>query len=157
MENNIIDTYLKKLGKTIKDARKFKKLSQMDLAFSMDMSMNTISLIESGKIAPKVDTLLKIAKVLNMDLKNLIPDTIETEDTVQKAWDSLQMHQQIFYKKHQYIVIGIIKSTAQMAKNDQANKYMVLLDMVQDNPEGITKGKIIWYNTFKNNYGDFEL
>lgn len=157
MENNIIDTFLKELGKKIKDARKFKKLSQMDLAYSMDMSMNTISLIETGKITPKIDTLLKITKVLNMDLKNLIPDTIETEDIVQETWDSIQMHQQIFYKKHQYIVIGIIKSTSQMAKNDQANKYMVLLDTIQDNPEGITKGKIIWYNTFKNNYGDFEL
>lgn len=156
MENSIY-IYLKRLGKAIKDARKSKGLTQMDLAFSMDMSMNTISYIELGKIAPKIDTLLKITKVLNMDLKELIPNSIETKDKIQDTWDSIQMHQQIFYKQHQYTVIGIIKSTSQMAKNDQNNKYMVLLDTIQDNPNGETKGKVIWYNTFKNNYGDFEL
>lgn len=149
--------YLRRLGKLIKDVRKSKGLTQMDLAFSMDMSMNTISYIELGKIAPKIDTLLKIAKVLNMDLKELIPNSIETKDKIQDAWDSIQMHQQIFYKQHQYTVIGIIKSTSQMAKNDQGNKYMVLLDTIQDNSDGETRGKVIWYNTFKNNYGDFEL
>ena len=43
----------------------------MDLAYSIGMSMNTISYIELGKIASKIDTLNKIANVLNVDVFEL--------------------------------------------------------------------------------------
>ena len=37
----------------------------------MDMSMNTISGIELGKISPKIDTLKKIAQKLDIDISEL--------------------------------------------------------------------------------------
>ena len=56
------------LGKRIREIRKQKNISQMDLAYSIGMSMNTVSYIELGKIAPKIDTLNKIANVLGVDI-----------------------------------------------------------------------------------------
>lgn len=47
------------LGNRIRELRKNKGVSQLELAYDMDMSMNTISGIELGKISPKIDTLKK--------------------------------------------------------------------------------------------------
>lgn len=58
----------KQVGKKIREIRKEKNFSQMDLAYSIGMSMNTISYIELGKISSKIDTLNKIANVLNVDI-----------------------------------------------------------------------------------------
>ena len=44
------------LGNRIRELRKNKGVSQLELAYDMDMSMNTISGIELGKISPKIDT-----------------------------------------------------------------------------------------------------
>ena len=58
----------KYIGERIREIRKNKHISQMELAFSIGMSMNTISYIESGKIASKIDTLNKIANELDVDV-----------------------------------------------------------------------------------------
>lgn len=60
-----------KLGERIRELRKIKGISQLELAYDMDMSMNTISGIELGKISPKIDTLKKIAQKLNIDIAEL--------------------------------------------------------------------------------------
>ena len=66
---NIVEEELQKyIGKRIREIRKNKHISQMELAFSIGMSMNTISYIESGKIASKIDTLNKIANELDVDV-----------------------------------------------------------------------------------------
>lgn len=59
------------LGNRIRELRKNKGVSQLELAYDMDMSMNTISGIELGKISPKIDTLKKIAQKLNIDIAEL--------------------------------------------------------------------------------------
>lgn len=60
-----------KLGNRIRELRKIKGISQLELAYDMDMSMNTISGIELGKISPKIDTLKKIAEKLNIGIGEL--------------------------------------------------------------------------------------
>lgn len=65
------DDFAIQLGSRIRELRKFKKISQLDLAYDMDMSMNTISGIELGKISPKIDTLKKIAQKLNVNISEL--------------------------------------------------------------------------------------
>lgn len=60
-----------KLGNRIRELRKIKGISQLELAYDMDMSMNTISGIELGKISPKIDTLKKIAEKLNVGIGEL--------------------------------------------------------------------------------------
>jgi len=65
------DDFAIKLGKRIRELRKIRGISQLELAFDMDMSMNTISGIELGKISPKIDTLKKIALKLNVNIGEL--------------------------------------------------------------------------------------
>lgn len=65
------DNFAILLGKRIRELRKTKGISQLDLAFDMDMSMNTISYIELGKISPKIETLQKIAEKLNISMAEL--------------------------------------------------------------------------------------
>lgn len=65
------DDFALQLGTRIRELRKLKGVSQLELAYDMDMSMNTISGIELGKISPKIDTLKKIAQKLEIDIAEL--------------------------------------------------------------------------------------
>ncbi|MDO5305894.1 MAG: helix-turn-helix transcriptional regulator [bacterium] len=62
---------LKKLGNSIKFARKSKGLSQEDLAELMSKSRNYIGMIERAEINIPVLTLFQIAKILEVDIKDL--------------------------------------------------------------------------------------
>ncbi len=68
-----------KLGNRIRELRKIKGVSQLELAYDMDMSMNTISGIELGKISPKIDTRKKIEEIANK-LKPYNKDFLELVD-----------------------------------------------------------------------------
>lgn len=62
-----------KIGLNIKQARVTKGISQDRLSKLADLSLNTISNIESAESAnPTIETLLKIAKSLNVPLEQLI-------------------------------------------------------------------------------------
>ena len=55
------------LGRTIKESRLIMGMSQTDLARNTGVDTKTISLIERGiRIKPNIDTLLKLADVLNI-------------------------------------------------------------------------------------------
>ncbi len=62
---------LKKFGKLIKIERIKNDFSQEKLAELLNVSMRTISLIESGKQHPKFFLVVKLSKVLNFDLNIL--------------------------------------------------------------------------------------
>ena len=77
------DNFAILLGKRIRELRKAKGISQLDLAFDMDMSMNTISYIELGKISPKIDTLQKIAEKLDISMVELFEfSEIQAQDKI---------------------------------------------------------------------------
>ena len=65
---------LKNLGLNIKSERIRKGLSQEELAEKCDISRNSISLIETGKINPTILKVLDIAKALNIDINVLLKD-----------------------------------------------------------------------------------
>ena len=65
----MIQKYLNKLGKNIKDIRKSKKLSQEKLAELVGKSRNYIGMIERGETNIPTITLLEIAKALNVHPK----------------------------------------------------------------------------------------
>lgn len=65
------DDFAIRLGSRIRELRKLKGISQLELVYDMDMSMNTISGIELGKISPKVETLMKIANKLDIDIAEI--------------------------------------------------------------------------------------
>ncbi|MBR2141199.1 MAG: helix-turn-helix transcriptional regulator [Rickettsiales bacterium] len=70
MKNEELQKYI---GEKIREIRRNKNISQLNLAFSVEMSMNTISYIENGKISPKIDTLNKIANELDVDICEFFP------------------------------------------------------------------------------------
>ena len=60
-----------KLGQNIKKYRKETGLTQQKLADKVDMGINFIGKIEVGFSKPSLDTVIKIAKTLNVKLSDL--------------------------------------------------------------------------------------
>lgn len=62
-----------KIGKNIKKLRLEKSISQDRLSKLADLSLNTVVTVESGTNPnPTIETLLRIAKALNVDVNDLI-------------------------------------------------------------------------------------
>ena len=96
------DDFAIKLGNRIRELRKIKGVSQLELAYDMDMSMNTISGIELGKISPKIETLRKIAEKLNVSMSELfefskiLPQDKITRKKIEEIANKLKPHDKEF-------------------------------------------------------------
>ena len=75
-ENNIMEdkNRLRNLGINIKSERLRRDISQEKLAELTNISRNSISLIETGKINPTILKVVDIANVLGVDLSALTRD-----------------------------------------------------------------------------------
>ncbi|WP_413998111.1 helix-turn-helix domain-containing protein [Flavobacterium sp. W1B] len=72
VENEEQNKVIVKLGLTIRKIREESTaFSQDKLALEVDLSENQIRRIEKGQTNPTIKTLLKIAKVLKVDIKDL--------------------------------------------------------------------------------------
>lgn len=58
----------------VKEFRKSKKLSQMELAKQIGVARQTINLIENDKYNPSLELCLKLARALGTDLNSLFWD-----------------------------------------------------------------------------------
>ena len=67
-----IDNELTILGKRIKGLRKERKLTLENLCYKNGLEPSTLSRIEKGCVEAKYLTLVKIAKSLDMKLKDLL-------------------------------------------------------------------------------------
>lgn len=76
-ENIIMDIKdrLLNLGINIKSERLRRGLSQEELAEKCDISRNSVSLIETGKINPTIIKIIDIAQVLCVDIDTLVKDS----------------------------------------------------------------------------------
>jgi transcriptional regulator with XRE-family HTH domain len=63
------------IGKTIRQIRELKNISQEYMANELSISQPTYAKIESGQLVPKVDRLKHIADILEVDLSTLINTT----------------------------------------------------------------------------------
>lgn len=63
---------LRTIGRKIVDRRKELGLTQEDLAYSADIDRTYIGYIENGKNNVTITMLYKIAKALNLDIKELL-------------------------------------------------------------------------------------
>ena len=61
-----------KLGKNLKRIRTQKGISQGDIARTLKVGRSFITNIENGKTNPTLATIVKIAKAVNVPVKNLI-------------------------------------------------------------------------------------
>ena len=62
----------KKFGKRLRYLRRDRDLTQEQLAELIDLSVNAISLLERGRTSPSFETLVKLAKALNVDVGELL-------------------------------------------------------------------------------------
>lgn len=76
------------LGNRIRQLRKNLKLTQAQLADKAGLSTNFIALLENGKRSASVDTLNRIAKTLEVELKELF-EFPEKKSKSQLAMDDL--------------------------------------------------------------------
>ncbi len=75
----------KKLGKRIKQIRESKGIKQCVLAEKLNMEPSNLTRIESGYQFPKEENLVKIANVLEIEIKDLFSFPVEiTKDDVLK-------------------------------------------------------------------------
>ena len=63
---NLVDQ--KQIGKIIRERRKVMKMTQQELAKYCDLSHTGIGKIEMGKADIKITTLLKLCKILGLEL-----------------------------------------------------------------------------------------
>lgn len=68
---------LQAIGARIKATREAKGMTQEDLAASLDLSRNHISVIERGVKPPKLDTFVAIANELEVSADTLLFDVID--------------------------------------------------------------------------------
>jgi len=74
-DNYVMDKdRLRNIGINIKSERLRKAISQEELADRCNISRNSISLIETGKINPTILRVIDISKVLDVDINSLIKD-----------------------------------------------------------------------------------
>jgi putative transcriptional regulator len=66
------DKYLVRLGNNIRQVRIKKGISQKYLADECDIEAPNMRRIEAGKTNPTTKTLLKISKVLGIDIRDLM-------------------------------------------------------------------------------------
>jgi transcriptional regulator with XRE-family HTH domain len=64
--------FLKKLAGRIKELRESKGMSQQELAAKLDYEKSNMSRLESGLINPRIATLQKVAKALDVALPELL-------------------------------------------------------------------------------------
>ena len=88
-----MDKYRVLLGERIKNIRKSKGLTQLELAELVDRSKNHISKIETGSANPPLSLLIEIANALNVELSYLLDldkrqtkilDNIDVNDEIDK-------------------------------------------------------------------------
>ena len=81
------DKIYETLGRLVADRRKSAGLSQKALADSLGLSRASVTNIERGKQAVQLHLIFKIANVLRIDVRELIPTLDEQIDSIQvKDW-----------------------------------------------------------------------
>lgn len=72
MDQHKSEAYI--IGENIRRIREEKRLSQKELAASIDVAPTQYSRVETGKVMPTLKTLVKIAKILGVSVDTLIDE-----------------------------------------------------------------------------------
>lgn len=72
MEYSDDNAFIVAIGKQIRELRKEKAMTQLDLAVKSGMEENALQRIETGRTNPTIKTLLKITRALDIEFSELI-------------------------------------------------------------------------------------
>lgn len=67
------DKISQKIAENLKSIRAKKGLTQLEVADAADLHVNSYAKIERGETKPEIDTLVKIAKALNVKSSDILP------------------------------------------------------------------------------------
>lgn len=70
-----LDEFYVELGNRIRGARLLHQIGQEELASQLELSRASLVNIEKGRQRPMIHTLVSIAKLLNVPLHNLVPNS----------------------------------------------------------------------------------
>ena len=89
------------IGKRIATARLASGLTQADLGEAISLSRTSITNIEGGRQKILVHTLFDIAAVLHVDVKELLPQSLESTQTATqgRSLDSLDQAARVFIEQ----------------------------------------------------------
>lgn len=68
-----MSTVKEKFGKRVRELRKKQKITQEKLAELVEIDYSYLNLIESGKKNPSLKIIAKLARRLNVEIKELFP------------------------------------------------------------------------------------
>ena len=71
--------FLKNIGENLTNIRKKKKITARAIKIATGISDNTITNIEKSKFVPRIDTLYRIAKFLEVDVMEFFRDNSNSE------------------------------------------------------------------------------
>ena len=74
------------IGRKIAHTRAQQYRTGTGVAEAAEISAETLSRIEHGKVSPRLATVGKIARALDLSLEELIEGTDLAEDSIPKAW-----------------------------------------------------------------------
>lgn len=80
------DKQFKEIGKRLKKMREDRRMSQTELASSMEMLPNQYGKVENGKVLPSLKTLVKAAEALEVSIDEIVygvesPVSLSIKDT----------------------------------------------------------------------------
>ncbi len=89
MPNPIQEKFYQQVGERITLARKDASMKQDALASFLDLSRVSVVNIEKGRQHPSLYQIKEIARILNVSVESLIPDTVATDGKSKSNWHKL--------------------------------------------------------------------
>lgn len=105
------------IGKRIKQARESEKLSQLDMAGLIDVSVTHISLVENGRKKVSLDMIAKIADALGVTIDELVGGNQNTVDSEYLTLIGMQLDGCTDYEKR--MICEIACATGRSIKNNK--------------------------------------
>lgn len=163
LEENILKNYdLTILAKKIKEVRKNRKISQLDLSIEANIDRKTISRIENGINEPSFSTLYKISYILNHDfikdyLNSSLKDYLIFNETFEKIIDKVE--NKLPFDDEEKIIIYLKDFTdIEFIKTSCKQVILFLKSMNEDLSKSEEREILIKaLNSFTNKYDNFQI
>lgn len=72
MKDEELKEFILKIGERIRCFRKEQKMTQLDLSVKSELEENAIQRLEKGRTSPTIKTLIKVAKGLGVEVRELL-------------------------------------------------------------------------------------
>ena len=126
----MIKILIMSIGNKVRRYRESKGWSQEDLAFRLDVTQGTISNIESDKSIPNSILLNNIAKTLEVDLNELLNDTVQVNISNNQFSDmssagTVNQYNPVFNMQSPEFLESIIKNQENISKLIEAQNKLL--------------------------------